>query len=186
MCPNIRNAHRIQSERLTLECTSIVNECRRNFIPTAFRLIRTLVWLAFKTWFQRRFDGYLSGSMWTVYRHTTVLLVISSGKHKNCALWNISNKTEIGLFPNYFVTYFTAKKTYFYNSVWRWSGEVKGLIIIIINVLCGSSCPACDDVLPWLWVGAVWEMYLAGWSSDGHLPSYILLWSVHRRTHRSY
>ena len=29
MCPNIRNAHRIQSKRL--ECTSIVNECRRNF-----------------------------------------------------------------------------------------------------------------------------------------------------------
>jgi len=29
MCPNIRNAHRIQLERL--ECTSIVNECRRNF-----------------------------------------------------------------------------------------------------------------------------------------------------------
>ena len=29
MCPNIRNALRIQSERL--ECTSNVNECRRNF-----------------------------------------------------------------------------------------------------------------------------------------------------------
>jgi len=43
MCPNIWNAHRIQSE--FLECTSIVKECTTNFHSNG---ILALMWLPLK------------------------------------------------------------------------------------------------------------------------------------------